>query len=83
MKLKKKKSDRQNIQLEGTTRLPWQLASMWSMTSVRIQCKLYWEMNCHVSDIDRSERGKKRQRCGWARTGYLIPAVITLRSAIG
>jgi hypothetical protein len=32
---------------------------MWIMTSVRIQCKLYREMNCHVSDIDRSERGKK------------------------
>jgi len=54
-----KKSARQNIQLKCTTRLPWQLISMWSMTSVRIQCKLYREMNCHVSDIDRSESGKK------------------------
>ena len=50
---------RKNIQLKCTTRLPWQLVSMLSMTSVRIQCKLYREMNCHVSDIDRSERGKK------------------------
>ena len=57
--IEKKKSGRQNIQLKCTTRLPWQLASVWSMTSVRIQCKLYREMNCHVSDIDRSERGKK------------------------
>ena len=67
-KLQKIECDRQNIQLKCTARLPWQLASMWIMTSVRIQCKLYREMNCHVSDIDRSERGtKKKQRSGWPR----------------